>query len=197
MKRRSVKWFAMITLFLSGLTYAQELQTVDHVDLERYMGKWYEIARFPFKQQEGCFNTFATYSLQENSVKVLNRCLKGGFDGKESIANGKAVVVDKNSNAKLKVSFIPFHPPWIGWGNYWVIELGEEYEFAVVSEPRRKYLWILSRTQKMDSAVYQELISRLEHKGFDTSRLIKTPQQTEIASKGRWLFEEDEGYEQN
>jgi apolipoprotein D and lipocalin family protein len=136
------------------------------------MGTWYEIARFPFRVQEGCFGTTATYALRaDGTVSVLNQCRKGSFGGQLSTAEGTARVVDATSNAKLAVTFF-----WPFSGDYWIIDLGKEYEYAVVSVPSRQYLWILSRTPTMPDAVYARILDRLRAQGFDTRGLIKTPQ---------------------
>ena len=143
------------------------LEVVPHVELDKYLGKWYEIARLPAKFQEGCNNTTATYALSENgSISVLNECIK---NGKAKQAKGKAKVVDKNSNAKLKVTFF-----WPFYGDYWIINLGKDYDYAVVGTPNRKYLWILSRTLQMDDKLFSQLIEFVKIKGFDVSKLIKT-----------------------
>lgn len=145
------------------------LEVVPHVDLERYLGKWYEIARLPAKFQEGCDYTTATYALSKGgSISVLNACTK---DGKTKQSKGKAKVVDKVSNAKLKVTFF-----WPFYGDYWVIDLGKDYDYAVVGTPNRKYLWILNRTPKMDDELFSRLVDFAKAKGFDVSRLIRTQQ---------------------
>ena len=143
------------------------LEVVPRVELEKYLGKWYEIAHLPAKFQEGCDETTATYSLLENGkVSVLNECKK---NGKTKTAKGTAKVVDKVTGAKLKVTFFrPFY------GDYWVIKLGEGYEYAVVGTPNYKYLWILSRTPSMDNKLLSELTEFAKSKGFDTDRLIIT-----------------------
>lgn len=144
-------------------------QTVDHVDLGRYSGTWYEIARYPNRFQKGCINSQAAYTLrQDGTVSVLNTCTDERT-GKHRQAEGKAWVIDKSSNAKLKVSFF-----WPFAGDYWIIELGEEYEYAVIGHPERKFLWILSRTRQMEEKVYLDILSRLPQQGYDTSRLMKT-----------------------
>ena len=107
----------------------------------------------------------------DNKLTVLNECYDGSFSGKLRSAKGKAWVVDKQSNAKLKVSFF-----WPFSGDYWIIDLGKDYEYAVIGHPERKYLWILSRTPQMDGKVYQEILSRLEKQDYDTTKLIKSPQ---------------------
>ena len=148
------------------------LQTVANVDLNRYMGKWYEIASFPQWFQKGCVATTATYALREDGdVDVLNQCRDKKLDGKLRSAKGKAWVVDPQSNAKLKVRFF-----WPFSGDYWVIDLGAEYQYAVVGHPKRNYLWILSRSRQMDPAVYEGILERLRQKHYDLSRLKKTLQ---------------------
>jgi apolipoprotein D and lipocalin family protein len=145
------------------------LEVVPHVELEKYLGKWYEIAHLPAKFQEGCNETTATYTLlKDGSISVLNQSTK---NGKMKQAKGKAKVVDKNSNAKLKVTFF-----WPFYGDYWIIKLGNDYDYSVVGTPNRKYLWILSRTPQMDDKLYSQLVEYAKSKGFDVSKLIKTLQ---------------------
>lgn len=147
-------------------------QVVSYVDLKRYTGTWYEIARYPNRFQEGCLGTTATYTpLEDGRIGVLNQCRKGTLEGVISSAKGKAWVVDRETNAKLKVSFF-----WPFTGDYWVIDLGENYEYAVVGHPDRKYLWILSRTPEMDEGLYQRILEKLRMQAYDISKLVKTPQ---------------------
>jgi len=152
---------------------AAPLEAVPFVDLTRYIGQWYEISRYPHRFQEGCFGSRATYSMREDgNIAVLNECYEGSFSGTLRNAKGTAKVVDKKSNAKLKVSFF-----WPFTGDYWIIDLGKDYEYAVVGHPARTYLWILSRTKKMDEKLYREILERLEAKGYDTTKLISTRQE--------------------
>jgi apolipoprotein D and lipocalin family protein len=148
------------------------LQTVSHVELERYLGTWYEIAAIPQWFERGCTATTATYALRpDGQIDVLNRCRKGSIDGSEKVARGRAKVVDRVTNAKLEVSFFrPF------WGDYWIIDLGSGYEYAVVGDPGRDYLWILSRTPTLDGAVYDGLLGRLREQGYEVDRLVRTQQ---------------------
>jgi apolipoprotein D and lipocalin family protein len=149
-----------------------ELETVKHVDVTRYMGTWFEIAKFPLRYEKGLVGITATYTLLPNGkVRVLNSGYEGGFDGKLKTARGKAWVVDTVTNAKLKVSFF-----WPFAANYWILELGKDYEYAVVGEESRNYLWILSRTPQMDETVYNELLKRVQSKGYDLSKLERSPQ---------------------
>jgi len=143
------------------------LEVVLHVELEKYLGKWYEIARLPFRFEDGCTDITATYSLsKDGNVSVLNECLK---NGKLKQAKGKAKVVDKNTGAKLKVTFF-----WPFSADYWIINIGENYDYAVVGSPSRKYLWILSRTPQMDDKLFSQLIESVKSKGFNVENLIKT-----------------------
>ena len=147
-----------------------ELRTVPHVDLDRYLGTWYDIASFPQRFQRGCTGTTATYTLRgDGQIDVLNRCRKDALDGEEKSARGRARVVDRVSNARLEVSFFrPF------WGDYWIVELGDDYGHAVVGHPSRDYLWILSRTPAMDGAVYEGILGRLREQGYEVQRLNRT-----------------------
>jgi apolipoprotein D and lipocalin family protein len=145
------------------------LEVVSHVELERYLGKWYEIARLPARFQEGCSETTATYSLLKNGdISVFNECRR---KGKVTKAKGKAKVVDKNTRAKLKVTFF-----WPFYSDYWIIKLGIDYDYAVVGTPNRKYLWILSRTPQMRERQFLDILEFARLKGFDVGQLIKTRQ---------------------
>ena len=151
------------------------LQTVERVDLNRYMGKWYEIASFPQWFQKNCVASRATYTLRKDGkVDVLNECHDKTLDGKLRDAKGKAWVVDSKSNAKLKVRFF-----WPFSGDYWIIDLDADYQYAVVGHPKRKYLWILSRSTQMDSVTYGQIIERLKKQHYDVDRLKKTLQPDE------------------
>jgi len=158
------------------------LQTVAKVDLSRYVGRWYEIANFPQSFQEGCTGTTATYTLREDGeIDVVNRCRKGSLKGEVDSAEGRARVTDTRTNAKLEVTFF-----WPFWGDYWIVDLGADYEYAVVGHPSRDYLWILSRTPFMDDNVYSTILERLRVKGYQLDRLQKTKQsQPEITSAER------------
>jgi len=144
-------------------------RTVERVDLARYAGTWYEIASFPSWFQRGCTATTATYGLRDDGrVSVENRCTR---DGERSGVEGVAWPVD-DSNARLKVRFF-----WPFSGNYWIIELDPDYQWAVVGDQSRDYLWILSRAPRMDESLYQDLMNRVTAKGFDVNRLKRTLQQ--------------------
>ena len=148
-----------------------ELQVVSYVDKERYLGKWYEIARYPHLFEEGCFNSTAFYEkLNDDQIKVTNRCRMNGSQGELNEAIGIAKIVDEKSNSKLKVQFI-----WPFWGDYWIIDLDKEYQYAIVSEPNRQYLWILSRFPTIDSQLLKTLKEKIRNQGFNLSYLKNTP----------------------
>ncbi len=155
------------------------LQAVPYVDLARYAGRWYEIARLPFRFEDDCAkDVTATYTLEEDGeIKVVNACRKA--DGEMKRAEGTARLADKNGpTSQLQVSFatsfLHFLP--MVWADYWVIDLDPEYGFAAVGEPGRKYLWILSRTPELDEATYAGLLERVTAQGYDIARLVRTKQ---------------------
>jgi len=136
------------------------------------LGKWYEIATIPQRFQKGCVGVTADYVLRKNGdIEVVNTCREGTLDGRVRTARGKARVVDKATNAKLKVSFF-----WPFWGAYWIIGLDAEYRWAVVGHPSRDYLWILSRSPQMDQATYDDILRLIAEKGYDLTRIKKTLQ---------------------
>jgi apolipoprotein D and lipocalin family protein len=171
----------MILSFFVGLGFAdasaqqKPLETVPRVDLERYLGTWYEIATIPQRFQKDCVGVSATYTLRDDAkIEVLNKCRKKTLDGELKTVKGKAWVVDKETNAKLKVQFF-----WPFKADYWIIELAPDYHYAVVGHPSRKYLWILCRTPQMDEALYQDLVQRIANKGYDPSLIKRTLQPSE------------------
>lgn len=162
--------FLLSSCVAKHVNSTKPLETVPYVDLSRYVGQWYEIARYQHKFQEGCVGSKATYTLRDDGkINVINECFEGSFSRKLRSTKGKAWVVDKKTNAKLKVSFF-----WPFTGDYWIIDLGENYEYAVVGHPTRKYLWILSRTPEMSEKVFKAILSRLEKKNYNTDKLIRT-----------------------
>lgn len=148
------------------------LQTVSQVDIPRYLGTWFEIARYPNRFQKDCVASRATYTLRDDgNLSVLNECYDKAKPGKLRSAHGKAWVVDPLSSAKLKVSFF-----WPFSGDYWIIDLGQEYEYAVVGHPQRKYLWILSREETMEEGTYLAILDRLTQQHYDITKIIKSDQ---------------------
>ena len=153
-------------------------RTIESLDVPRYMGTWYEIAKYPnFFQRKCVNNTSAQYSAQpDGTVRVQNRCNKE--DGKINEAVGQARQIGASTSPKLEVRFAP---EWLSflpfvWGNYWVIDLDADYQLVAVSEPKREYLWILARTPEVSAKAYDELLARLEKKGFDLKKLEKSKQ---------------------
>jgi apolipoprotein D and lipocalin family protein len=159
-----------ISFLFSQCDSNKHLDTVSAVDVEKYSGKWYEIASFPQRFQKGCHNTTATYSMSpKGHLIVENSCNKDDINGPISYIKGKAFIVPNTGNAQLEVQFF-----WPFRGKYWIIELADDYSYAVVGHPNRKYLWILSRTSTMDEKTYNQLIEKIKFKGFDISLITKT-----------------------
>ncbi|KJF44212.1 lipocalin [Draconibacterium sediminis] len=146
---------------------------VKELDLEKYLGTWYEIARYDHRFERGMVGVTANYSLRsDGKIKVVNSGYQNTLDGEYSEAIGKAKIPDpENEPAKLKVSFF-----WIFYGDYYVLELDEDYQWAVIGSSSDKYLWILNRTPQMAPAVYNDLLKRIADRGYDTSALIKVKQ---------------------
>ncbi len=162
----------------SAQTSPPPLQSIPSLDVPRYMGRWWEIAKFPNWFQRKCAaDTSATYSLRpDGTVRVLNQCALA--EGGMLQAEGSARQVGGPMSARLQVRFAP---AWLSvlpfvWGDYWVIDLDERYELVAISEPKRDYLWILSRSPQVDPARYQALLARLAAMGLEVGRLEKTPQ---------------------
>lgn len=157
---------------------APPLTTVPAVDVPRYMGRWFEIAKFENGFQKKCVSdTSAEYSLkQDGKVQVVNRCRQE--NGEISEAVGEARQVGEVSSPKLEVRFAPAWLSFIPavWGDYWIIDLDADYELVAVSEPTREYLWVLARSPQVSAAAYEALLQRLRDKGFDTDKLVKSVQ---------------------
>ncbi|MEI6093023.1 MAG: lipocalin family protein [bacterium] len=167
------KILALISLLCCSCSTTKSLDVVKSVDLSKYLGTWYEIARLPAWFERGCVGVTANYSIREDGyIKVLNSCKKNTLDGPTKEAIGKAWVVDKVTNAKLKVMFF-----WPFAGDYWIIDLDDkDYKYAVVGDPGRNYLWVLSRTPKMDEVLLKDLLDKAQKNGFDVDKLIRTLQ---------------------
>ncbi|UCV09688.1 lipocalin family protein [Dechloromonas denitrificans] len=154
------------------------LSTIAALDVPRYMGTWFEIAKFPNWFQKKCTGgTKAEYSLKNDGmVQVINRCRAEGGETIEAI--GAARQIGPATSPKLEVRFAP---EWLSflpfvWGDYWVIDLDERYQLVAVSEPKKEYLWILARTPNIDPNDYKNLLARLRQKGFDLRKLEVTKQ---------------------
>lgn len=171
---------AVAMVFLAAVVRGQDrtfVRTVEHVDLDRYAGLWYEVARLPNRFQQRCAgDVTAQYARRaDGGIAVVNRCRTA--DGHIE-AEGLARVVDQASNAKLRVRFAP---AWLSllpmvWGDYWIIGLAEDYSWAVVGSPDRKSLWVLSRRPALDGRAYDAAIRAARDNGFDTAQLTATRQ---------------------
>lgn len=175
--QRFLSW-SVLVIGLLGTTglHAQALQTVSGLDVPRYMGVWYEIAKFPNWFQRKCVgDTSAQYSvLAPGRLRVVNRCRLA--DGQFDQAVGEARQIGGDASPRLQVRFAPAWLSWVPlvWGDYWVIDLEDDYQMVAVSEPRREYLWVLARNPEVDPQRYARLVQRLRAQGLDTDRLEKT-----------------------
>ena len=147
-------------------------RTVERVELERYLGTWYEIASFPSWFQRNCVATQATYSRTDDGrVRVENACREKTLSGAWNGIEGVAWAAEPGNFTRLKVQFF-----WPLRGDYWVLALGPEYRWALVGHPNREYLWVLSRTRTMDDAVYAQILKQASAQGYDVARLRRTQQ---------------------
>ncbi|RYU78172.1 lipocalin family protein [Hymenobacter persicinus] len=169
---------ALVGTGVAAFVYAKrrlrtELPTVPHVDVHRYMGLWYEVARLPTRYEKDCQHVTAEYRLMpDGKVSVLNTCHKHELEGPVEKVKGTARVVDKTTNAKLKVSFF-----WPFEGDYWILDLDHhDYQYALVGEPGRKNLWILSRKPHLERAWRDQLVAKGRELGFPVENLIFTGQ---------------------
>lgn len=145
---------------------------VKQLDINRYLGKWYEIARFDHRFERGLIGVTATYSYRKDGkIKVVNSGYKKSFDGNLSEAIGKARIPNPYISSKLKVSFF-----WFFYGDYFVLELDDDYQWAVIGSSSDKYLWILSRRPQMYENLYNQLLKNLTNRGYDVTKLIKVKQ---------------------
>ncbi len=151
------------------------LAAVEHVDLDRYMGKWYEIARYPNWFQKDCASgSSATYTkMEDGTIDVCNECVAA--DGAARSMKGKMWSADPKGNAKLKVRFF-----WPFTGDVWILALGRDYEYAVVGHPSRRSLWILARTPQISEELYAELVEKIRGMHFDVEKLQRTPQRQNL-----------------
>ena len=167
----------IIFSFQNNFSQDKELpkfQTVNQVDLNKYIGLWYEIAKIPNSFQDQCaYGTTAEYKLLEDgNIQVINKCFKE--DGEADVADGLAKVVDKKTNSKLEVSFfsiLGFRP---FWGDYWIIGLDDNYQWAIVGSPNRKYGWILSRTQSLPDETMNKIFSILKDQFYNPDEFEMT-----------------------
>ncbi len=171
---KTITFFFFFSLAMVFSAHGQPLQTVERVDLEKYLGRWYDLASYPVSFQKGCRCTTAEYELVggKKYIRVVNRCVKfKNGKSKISVARGKAFVVEGSGNARLKVQFF-----WPFRGDYFIIGLADDYSWAIVGHPQRKYLWILSRESYMPTDLYNHLLQVIKEKGYDLKPIQKTPQ---------------------
>jgi apolipoprotein D and lipocalin family protein len=155
----------------------EQLTVVPSVELSRYIGTWYEIARLPNRFQDKCAgDVTATYSiLEDGDIRVVNRCRQQNGENTEAEGRARRAAAD-GPNTKLKVRFAPAFLSFLPfvWGDYWIIDLAADYSYAVVGEPDRKYLWILARSREMDETLLNEILVRVRNQGYNTAPLIRT-----------------------
>lgn len=167
----------LFILLFSGFVLGQQNPptTVKYVDLKKYVGLWYEFAKIPNSFQDQCVkNTTAKYTLTDDGeIKVTNSCIDE--DGEEDAADGVVRVVDKKSNAKLEVSFVSFFGWRPFWGDYWIIGLDENYQWAIVGTPNRKYGWVLSRTPKLDKTTLDKIFQIIKDQGYNPNSFKISP----------------------
>ena len=174
-------WLAIVALLMGTANVGQQSQpvrTVERVDLDRYLGDWFEIARYPNRFQQQCAaDVRASYSKRSDGrIDVVNRCRAS--NGSFTEASGVARVVDSRTFARLKVRFAP---AWLSflpvvWGDYWILGLADDYSWAVVGSPDRNYLWILGRRRELSADEYTSALAAVRANGFDAGCLIKTNQ---------------------
>ena len=176
-----MKIYILILLLISaGNIMSQKANTqpvtVKHVNLEKYTGLWYEIAKIPNRFQKQCIgNTTARYSLNaDGTIKVVNSCRQE--DGTMDSSEGLAKVVDTASNSKLEVSFVSILGIRLFWGDYWIIGIADDYSYAVIGTPNRKYGWILSRTRNLPEDKLKQAYEILKQNGYDPKNFISTDQ---------------------
>lgn len=161
---------ASLAVGACGEQHEPEPEVVPQVDLRRYMGLWYEIASIPVSEQEGCVGTTAHYGLMEDGyIEVVNEC-RDAEDGELRRATGKAWIDDPEQPAKLRVRFF-----WPFRGDYWILELDPDYEWALVGTPDRQHAWILARTPAPPETLVNRLVERLRRDDYPVDRLRRTP----------------------
>lgn len=184
MRKKSLVLSLLITIALSGMLISRDdretpgpsryPRTVSGVELDRYIGTWYEIAKIPNRFQKKCSrDTTAQYKMRpDGRIDVINRCVDK--NGKPVEARGIAKIADPETNSKLKVSFVRALGIQLFWGDYWIIGLHKDYQYAVVGDSKRKYGWILSRSASLTGEEWIEIRDILKNQGYDPERFVKT-----------------------
>jgi apolipoprotein D and lipocalin family protein len=165
-----------LALLVGGSVAAEPPRPVERVDLQRYVGRWYEIAAIPNFFQRNCArDTTADYALRDDGlVSVTNSCVEAS--GRVEQAQGVARIVDPATNARLEVSFVSLLGVRLFWGDYWVIGLGEDYEYALIGTPSRRWGWILARDPHSSEAQIQSWLTELTGQGYKPEDFVRTPQ---------------------
>lgn len=174
MRSLTIILFIFIFSLSSCQNHAQMIdkKTVTNVDIEKYMGTWYEIARFPHSFEKGLVGVTATYTLKENGkIQVVNQGYLNSFEGKRKIANGKAKIPNPDDPGKLKVAFFLFF-----YADYYILELEENYQWALIGSSSDNYLWILSRTPQIEEETLQFILGKAKQRGYNLDKLIMVEQ---------------------
>ena len=187
-----ILFVVLINALVISSLFAEEnknLKVVSNLDLRKFQGVWYEIAHNPWFPEDNCFAMIAHYKLiEDNKIEVTNICRKHGFDGEISKITGKAWLVDPILTSKWEVQFI-----WPFTLDYWVIDLEENYNYAVIGEPDKENFWILSRKPIMEKGLLTKIIEKTKMKGYDLSNLILMPQDRRYSTcLTRWIKEDSE-----
>lgn len=178
MKKKTAFLLVLVLMIFSGGCHPEKemkinIETVENLDLQRYLGKWYEIARFDHRFERGMVGVTATYSMMDDgTIKVINEGFDHAFEGKHRFAEGKAKKTDEPG--VLKVSFF-----WIFYAQYRVLELDENYQWALIGSSSENYLWILNRTPQLEEHTKNLILKKAEKRGYDISKLIWVKQKTE------------------
>lgn len=175
--RKNVIFIIALSFFINACNGQNKMidkTVVKELDIERYLGKWYEISRYDHRFERGLVGVTAFYSYREDGkLKVVNSGYKKTLNGEKSEAIGKAKIPDPNIPSKLKVSFF-----WFFYGDYFVLELDKNYQWAVIGSSSDNYLWILSRTPQIEKSLYNELLNKIASRGYDVNKLISVEQKT-------------------
>lgn len=171
--------YAQVSATAAQINPSAEPKAVDAIDVQKYAGRWYEVARLPMYFQRNCASDVqAKYSLNsDKTIKVRNQCMNK--EGKLDVSEGVAYP-QNDGNSQLKVSFLPKGLRWVPFskGDYWVLRVDEDYQVALVGGPSHRYLWLLSRTPDMDEAVIEDYLNTAKAQGYDLSELIRTKHTT-------------------
>ncbi len=177
-----------MTILLSGLIGIManaSVTTAAHVNLNKYLGKWYEVASIPQYFQRQCVgNTMAEYSLSKSGrIKVVNSCETA--KGRRSVALGRAEIVDSTTNSKLKVTFVKIFGYWVFafGGDYWILDVAPDYSYALIGDPTTSYAWLLSRTPKVSKSIYVYAEAKFRSEGYNTCKILTSVQSGGISAR--------------